>query len=208
MEIRHLEAELRAKSESRTIYGYAAKFETWSEPIWGVFIESIARGAFDGADMSDVVCCYNHNQQMMLARTKSGTLLLKVDDIGLYFEFEAPNTTVGNDCLEMVRRGDISKCSFAFYIKEEAWDYAPDDERANKKYDKRTILSIKELVDVSLVVRPAYEDTEAAVSRYKEERAQKTSKQEIDEKPKRVDTSSRDRTVRVMEMKMKINQNQ
>ena len=84
---------------SRTITGYASKFETWSEPIYGWFKEQIARGAFDKTDMSDVVMVFNHDISGILARTTSGTLKLSVDKVGLRFEFDAPETTLGNDML-------------------------------------------------------------------------------------------------------------
>jgi len=49
-----------------------------------------------------------------------------VDDVGLRFAFEAPNTTLGNDMLELVRCGDVSKCSFRFGAKQDEWQYADE----------------------------------------------------------------------------------
>ena len=88
IEIRSLIGDLHIESReegtvSRTIVGYAAKFESWSAPIMGWFREKIARGAFDGCDLSDVIMCFNHNTDSILARTTSGTLRLEVDDVGL-----------------------------------------------------------------------------------------------------------------------------
>lgn len=57
---------------SLTIVGYAAKFESWSDPIMGWFWEKIARGAFNGCDLSDVIMCFNHDSDSILARTTSG----------------------------------------------------------------------------------------------------------------------------------------
>lgn len=74
----------------RTVTGYAAKFESWSEPICGWFVEQIRRGAFDECDTSDAIMCFNHNVNDILARTSSGTLTLAVDEVGLRFAFEAP----------------------------------------------------------------------------------------------------------------------
>lgn len=70
--------------------------------------------------------CFNHNTDSILARTTSGTLRLEVDDVGLRFAFEAPNTTSGSDMLELVRRGDISKCSFRFGVEQDEWQYADE----------------------------------------------------------------------------------
>ena len=169
IEVRCQTSELRTNAEGRTIVGYAAKFERWSEPIMGWFKEQIARDAFSECDVTDVIMCFNHNIDSILARTTSGTLTLSTDDEGLRFEFEAPATTMGNDMLELVRRGDISKCSFKFTVEEDEWRYA---DKGNKlEYDERTIRKIGKLYDVSLVVYPAYSDTEAGV-RHLEERKQ------------------------------------
>jgi HK97 family phage prohead protease len=113
--------------------------------------------------------CFNHNIDSILARTTSGTLSLSTDDEGLRFEFEAPATSLGNDMVELVRRGDISKCSFKFTVAEDEWLYASKEN--GLEYDERTIRKIDKLYDVSLVVYPAYNDTEASL-RHLEERKQ------------------------------------
>ena len=169
IEVRCQVSELRANTESRTIIGYAAKFEKWSEPILGWFREKIDRDAFSECDVTDVIMCFNHNVDSILARTTSGTLSLSTDEEGLRFEFEAPQTTLGNDMVELVRRGDISKCSFKFTVEEDEWRYADKDN--GLEYDERTIRRIGKLYDVSLVVYPAYNDTEASL-RHLEERKQ------------------------------------
>lgn len=169
IEVRCQVSELRANTESRTIIGYAAKFECWSEPIMGWFREKIDRDAFSKCDVTDVIMCFNHNIDSILARTTSGTLTLSTDEEGLRFEFEAPATSLGNDMVELVRRGDISKCSFKFTVEEDEWLYASKEN--GLEYDERTIRKIDKLYDVSLVVYPAYTDTEASL-RHLEERKQ------------------------------------
>ena len=175
IEIRSLIGDLHIESReegivSRTIVGYAAKFESWSDPIMGWFREKIARGAFDGCELSDVIMCFNHNTDSILARTTSGTLRLEVDDVGLRFAFEAPNTTLGSDMLELVRRGDVSKCSFRFGVKQDEWQSA--DEQNDLAMDERTILKFSRVADVSLVVFPAYPETEASVRHLEERKAE------------------------------------
>ena len=132
----------------------------------GWFKEQIARDAFSECDVTDVIMCFNHNIDSILARTTSGTLTISTDDEGLRFEFDAPATTMGNDMLELVRRGDISKCSFKFTVEEDEWRYADKDN--GLEYDERTIRRIGKLYDVSLVVYPAYSDTEASVRHLEE----------------------------------------
>lgn len=175
IEVRCLATDLRIEQRdtepaSRTITGYAAKFDVWSEPIMGWFREKIAPGAFEECDLQDVIMCFNHRDDAILSRTTSGTLQLTVDAVGLRFSFEAPNTTLGNDMLELIGRGDISKCSFRFGVAEDAWVYA--DEQNGLEVDERTILRFSRIVDVSLVVFPAYPDTEASVRHLEERKAE------------------------------------
>nr|DAL81617.1 MAG TPA: prohead serine protease [Caudoviricetes sp.] len=220
IEIRSLIGDLHIESRepgtvSRTIVGYAAKFESWSDPIMGWFREKIARGAFDGCDLSDVIMCFNHNTDSILARTTSGTLRLEVDDVGLRFAFEAPNTTSGSDMLELVRRGDVSKCSFCFGVELDEWQYA--DEQNGLAMDERTILKFSRVVDVSLVVFPAYPETEASVRHLEERKAEylrslqdgalveeisaEPTAPQSDNNDTMVRCLSRDRLVRVMRLK-------
>lgn len=201
IEVRSIVSDLQIRqqedgSKGRTITGYAAKFDTWSEPIYGWFVEKIARGAFEKTDMSDVIMVFNHDISGVLARTTSGTLKLSVDETGLRFEFEAPDTSLGNDMLELVKRGDISKCSFKFVVETDEWRYADD---ANKlEYDERTVKAIARLYDVSLVTYPAYKDTEASVREHLEQRKRDALT------PPKVDTSSRDRVATVLSLKAKL----
>ena len=153
-----------------TVTGYAAKFDKWSEPICGWFVEQIRSGAFEGCDMSDTIMCFNHNVDDILARTASRTLTLSVDETGLKFSFDAPNTTRGNDMVELLRRGDVNKCSFRFIVGQDEWLYA--DEKNGLQYDQRTIIKVSKLYDVALVVYPAYQDTEASVRHLEERKAE------------------------------------
>lgn len=180
-----------AATASRTITGYAAKFDTWSEPIMGWFREKIAPGAFEECDLSDVIMCFNHRDDAILARTISGTLQLEVDDIGLRFSFEAPNTSCGNDMVELVRRGDISKCSFRFGVAQDEWIYA--DKQNGLETDERTILRFSRVVDVALVVFPAYQDTEASVRHLEERKAEWLMTQELQPNIERLRNERRSR---------------
>jgi HK97 family phage prohead protease len=148
---------MQAEKEGRKITGYAALYNQRSEDLGG-FIEVIEPGAFDEAiTKSDVRALINHNDNLVLARTASGTLKLEVDEKGLRYEFEVPNTTYGNDLLENVRAGNISQSSFAFSMGSgkdyENWDEMDDGRLL------RTIKRVDELFDVSPVTYPAYKST-------------------------------------------------
>ena len=158
MEKRSINFELRAKPESRTIFGTATVFNSAYDMGW--YEEEMDTEALKNADMNDVVALFNHDQNMVLARTSSGTLKLNVTGNAMEYEFEAPNTTLGNDLLEMVRRGDVYQSSFAFTVDKEKWE----ENSGNKP--KRIIRSIKKVYDVSPVTYPANPDTMVAKRSY------------------------------------------
>ena len=170
-----LECRDAQEDSPRIISGYAAVFNQWAEigRYWR-YKEQILSTAFDGCDYSKCVACFNHNTDNILARFSSGTLKLEVDATGLKFEFEVPNTTVGNDMYELVKRGDISQCSFAFVVEEDTWKYMEDTE-----LDERTINKISELWDVSLVTYPAYEGTSVDARSAEEESLLERKKQHL-----------------------------
>ena len=159
-------------TESRTVVGYAAVFDKWSNSMGDWFREKIDRHAFDNVLDQDTVALFNHDANLVLARNSANTLKLSVDDTGLRYEFEAPNTTAGNDLLENIRNGNVSHSSFAFSVKTEQWgkSESPDVE------EDRTIVEVDQLIDVSPVVFPAYPDTSVAKRSFDEYQKKNKSK--------------------------------
>ena len=147
------------------IKGYAAVFEKYSRPFWDEWVEIISRRAFDNTDMSDVVMVVDHARDVasVLARSKDGlgTLEITVDEVGVAFRFLAPDTSRGRDIVTLVERGDISECSFAFYVGSDSWLYDVDVD--GKRYDVRRIDSVAKLVDLSIVVNGQYGQTSVSV---------------------------------------------
>ena len=148
------------KEESRTIRGYAAVFNTDNSQLdqeGRGFTERLDPHCFDGViDKSDVCALYEHDYGLgILARSTNGkgTLKLSIDKKGLLYEFDAPYTTLGDNMLESVRRGDLRGMSFGFTTKADEWRH--DD---NDNYT-RTIKKVDKLFDVSLVAMPAYDKT-------------------------------------------------
>ena len=108
-EIRILEGlEVRKASEEKpeTLVGHAAVFGKTTR-IGDLFEEVIKPGAFTRAlkEGQDVRALVNHDPNRVLGRTPK-TLTLSEDKEGLRVEIEPPNTTIGTDTLESVRRGD------------------------------------------------------------------------------------------------------
>lgn len=161
-EVRILPIEVRTSDneESRTIEGYAVRFNEWSRDLGG-FTEIINSGAItqELLDNSDVIMNRDHSDDKMLARWNKGkgTLGLELREDGLYFRFDAPTTELGNQALYDVRNGNLFECSFAFSIgnedKSERW-YRDADNTL-----KREINNISGLYDCSLVTHAAYPTT-------------------------------------------------
>lgn len=143
--------EVRAADGARTLVGYAAVFNLPAD-IGGWFTETIAPGAFSSQLNADVRALVDHDAGRVIGRTKSGTLRLSEDDRGLKVEIDVPNTSDGNDLWELVTRGDISGMSFGFRVMKDTWDETVDP-------PLRTIQAVN-LVEVSAVAWPAYDDTE------------------------------------------------
>lgn len=171
----HLNAEVRAVQSDDTqqtkIVGYAAKFNQQSVDLG--FFETLDPHCFDNTDMSDVVALINHDENLVLGRTTSGTLTLKVDDIGLYFEVIPSNTSYANDLIENMKAGNINQCSFAFVVADGGDDWQYDDKTGIMT---RTVFDIAKLYDVSIVTYPAYTQTEAVLA----QRKAQNMKQEIE----------------------------
>jgi HK97 family phage prohead protease len=145
--------EVRA-SDKRTIGGYAAKFHKPSRNLGG-FIEQIDPAAFRksrGDGWPEVMARYNHDDNMMLGTTSARTLRLELDDTGLVYEVDVPQSRA--DVFELVQRGDVSKSSFAFRTMPEGDEWGLSEEN----FPLRTLHAVQ-LVDVAPVNVPAYVDT-------------------------------------------------
>lgn len=151
-------AEIQSAS-GRTVSGYAVRFET--ESVNMGFVEIIKRGAIteETIKTSDVFALLNHNENTVLARSNHGvgSLTLTVDNDGVYYEFEAPNTANGDELLEHIKRGEISQSSFAFTVSNE--DGAETWTKRSDGVIVRQINKIARLYDISPVYQPAYEST-------------------------------------------------
>jgi len=136
--------ELRVREESRRIGGYALKFNVYSRNLGG-FVERInptfpAKSRGDG--WPDIMARYNHDNNMLLGTTGGGTLILRVDDIGVDYEVEPPHAR--QDIVELVSRGDVRRSSFAWETgtTEDDWGLT------EQGFPLRTLLSGR-MVDVA-----------------------------------------------------------
>ncbi|MBB5664751.1 hypothetical protein GGE68_002948 [Rhizobium leguminosarum] len=144
-------AEIRADESGIKVSGYAAVFGETTD-IGNFFREVIERGAFrDAIGRDDVVFLVNHDG-LPLARTSSGTLTLREDERGLYMEtmLDAEDPDV-KAIVGKMKRGDLSKMSFAFRADVQEWDDTQEP-------PTRTLKKVS-LRDVSIVTTPAYSGT-------------------------------------------------
>jgi hypothetical protein len=147
-----LRMEKREDGEGHTIVGHAAVFNSLSEELWPGVREKIMPGAFSGVLDQDVRLLQNHDPNYVFGRTKSKTLKLSQDAIGLFIKADVPDTQAARDLGVLMERGDVDSMSFAFEVD-------PADVR-NEKVDENNsidvILRVKRLWDVSVVTYPAY----------------------------------------------------
>ena len=160
-EIRSIDIDIQKSTEEEPLKlrGYAIVYNSLSEPLYGdLFRERINRGAFTKSLLeNDQVCLWGHDTRYVLGRKSAGTLILREDDKGLYFEVELPNTTWARDLKESVDRGDIKQMSFGFKVVRENW---LDNKETLKEYGM-PIREINEITlhEISLVTFPAYTET-------------------------------------------------
>jgi hypothetical protein len=158
IERRNITQEFRVSTDDKSpvIYGYAAVFDTPSNNMG--WIEEIDSHAFDSvmAANPDVRALWNHNADHVLGRTSSGTLTLSVDARGLAYNITAPDTTLASDLVISMRRKDVTQSSFSFICKRDQWTDNADGTVT------RRILEFQDLIDVSPVTFPAYDQATSA----------------------------------------------
>jgi uncharacterized protein len=164
----HLESELRVKKKpdgTSVIVGKAAVFNKLSQilgPMKGLprgFVEKLSVGAFeDCLARCDVRCLRNHDPDLLLGRSKSGTLRIWTDSDALHYEADPPEDEVGRSTVMRIERGDLDGSSFSFTVDDgdDDWDDSTDP-------PTRTINNIRDLFDVGPVTYPAYLDSTSSL---------------------------------------------
>ena len=162
--------EFRSADESagNVLSGYAVALNTLSRGLGGWF-EEIAPEAVGAAteegrlDLSlhgRILGRTNHDNNLLLGTTDTGTLRLFVDEKGLRYELDLPNTSYGKDLAVLAERGDIRFSSFAFRV-------LPDGVQWREDTDGRLVRRIvaMTMVDVAPVADPAYFSSSAEMQR-------------------------------------------
>lgn len=173
----------------RTIEGYAVVVGQESKYMYDpvlrkCFIEIIEVGAVDEEliKRSDIRALLEHNRERLLARSGmgSGSLRLHLDNYGLGYALDAPDTPDGKFAVEMVKRGDLFGSSFGYRT----------DERKNVEWIKRSdgillrkVHKIDMISEISIVASPAYIGTQVNVRSIEDtfEHPDESYKKEIEE---------------------------
>lgn len=151
-EQRTMRLECRANEDGTFhVSGYAATWGTAYDVAGGAPIgwtETVSRGAVDKslAELDDVRFLINHDG-LPLARTSSGTMTLRADDLGLFVDIPSLDTSnpKAQELVSALARGDVDQMSWAFQVTRQSW---------NADYTERTIREAK-MIDVSAVTYPA-----------------------------------------------------
>lgn len=154
--------ELRAADgQEPEVFGYALKWGVKYRVAW--FTEEIMRGALDEANVDDVRILFNHNQDLVIGRTKSGTAQIGFDDVGMWYKSSIPNSPTGQNLIEALKRGDVDQSSWAFTItRDETGRSTGDKWEIKDGKEHRIITRVATVYDASPVTYPANPDTSAA----------------------------------------------
>jgi len=215
IETRNCKDEIRAleKDGEKYIEGYALLYNQRSKLMFGwgdPFYETIESNALDEVLSNtelDIIHTPNHNYDLVVARTKSGTLQLVNDERGLKYIAKLSNTTYSNDLYESVKRGDLYESSFTFLIAENGESWSITDEGI----DLRTVKKIGLLKETSTVTWGAYANTDVAArslenlnKEYNEQQPAESEKPKIDEVETNGGPSPENPQIDLMKFKLKL----
>jgi len=155
--------ETRAKvinEQTRTIRGYGIVFNSESVDLRAngrVFREVIRPEAAQGVDFSRVLSMHNHKSERLLGNTQSGTMRTGIDEVGVWYEVDIPNSPTGEDVFVSVARGDMQGSSFQFDIPQNGDKWSV---RNGKAF--REVVKFGKVYEMGPVSEPAYPDTTIA----------------------------------------------
>lgn len=195
-EYRTLNIEVEQRNEagdpSYIVRGYASTYEPYvlyKDEDGNEYKEVIEPTAFDGADLSDVVFRVDH-EGAVYARSSAGTLVVGIDDHGLFDEADLSKTAKARGLFEDIAAGNYPKQSFAFTVAEDEYD---------RKTRTRTIKKIAKVYDVSPVSFPANPTTELDI------KTRDYFHGVIEaERAERLETEKRQRALKALELKLKL----
>lgn len=183
--------DLKADDSGNVVEGHAAVFGQ-SYDMCGCWSETIARGAFDNTDFSDVLFDINHDlNSLPLARSRNNnansTLQLSTDDQGLATRavLDVENNTNAKALYNSIKRGDMNGMSYIFSVRKDEWQGLDSD------YPSRTITDIAKVWEVSAVSMPANPGTDISA---RSQSALDSAKKMLDSVRAKLDSSKSERS--------------
>ena len=175
-EYRSIKFETRVEEKQEggkklVLRGYPILFNTETSIYdwwYGEVRETILPTALEGTDLTNVYLVGGHEitPDKVLGRN-SVNMRLEVDDTGLFFECELPNTQYARDIYNLIEAGIIDGMSFGFVCSDQV----------NPETLTRTITHIDELYEITITPFPAYKEASVIVQK---ERLEKEKQDELD----------------------------
>ena len=147
---------------------YDSPYLLYSYDIDGVQVEvweEVKKGAFNDADISDVIMQYDHTGRVF-ARGANGTLQLELTNTP-HMRANLGGTEIGRQLYEEIKGGYTTKMSFGFTVKDDERTRTEENNDGVRKIKiLRSIKAIKKLYDVSAVSLPANDQTDISARAY------------------------------------------
>lgn len=156
--------EIRSEGKDLVAYGYAYRFNTLSQNLGG-FVESIAPGAGKKSIADDDIRgLFNHDPNLVLGRSRAGTLSMEEDGTGGTYEIRLPDTPTGRELATNLELGNITGSSFGFRTISDDWS------ETEQEFPLRTLTAFS-MRDVGPVTFPAYLGADSALRSLAETRS-------------------------------------
>jgi HK97 family phage prohead protease len=180
--------EVREEGDKKYFIGTGILYNAIAD--LGFFSEEVLPGAADDVLQDDVRGLLNHDSNLVLGRTASGTMSLEATGTGVNYRIAYnPEDPDHISAYQKVKRGDISQSSFAFSVKDDKW------ETRNGK-DHRIIVKIARLYDMSIVTYPAYQNTTVAA------RSIEGIKKEVEERSKSMNKELAEKRIETLRLEL------
>jgi uncharacterized protein len=162
------EAEFRIekKGDINVLSNYGIVFNKRSNAIYGMFYEYIKPEAVTNADFSRSMSKFNHDINLVIGTSWAKTLRYSIDEKGVKYEVDLPDTETGRTVKILAERGDLRGSSFEFRLNKDGAKWRVEKENGID-IEIRDVTNIREVLDLSPVMRPAYPDTEKSMKLYK-----------------------------------------
>ena len=187
-EYRSIKFETRVEEKQEggkklVLRGYPILFNTDTSiyDYWyGEVRETILPTALEGTDLSNVYLVGGHEitPDKVLGRNNVN-MRMEIDETGLFFECELPNTQYARDIYNLIETGIIDGMSFGFRCSDEV----------NEATMTRTITHIDELFEITITPFPAYKEASVIVQKQRQatedeekEKAEAEAKKQEEEK--------------------------